>query len=237
MGPTTRSVTVTRNVTFERLKAGYYEQAKALLEGGADFLLIETAQDTRNIKAALLAIDELEKELGHPILKSVSGTIEAMGTMLAGQTADALYASIEHANLLSVGLNCATGPEFMTDRIRTLHEMAATRISCYPNAGLPNDEGKYLETPQTLAAQLERFVDNGWLNLVGGCCGTTPDHIRAIAAMVQGKTPRPLPGAPASRALFRHRAGRGGRKQSAPDRGRAHQRHRLPPVQKHDRPG
>ena len=144
IGPTTRSVTVTRNVTFERLKAGFYVQAKALIEGGADFLLIETAQDTRNIKAALLAIDELEKELGHPVFKSVSGTIEAMGTMLAGQTADALYASIEHANLLSVGLNCATGPEFMTDHIRTLHEMATTRISCYPNAGLPNEEGKYL---------------------------------------------------------------------------------------------
>ncbi len=201
MGPTTRSVTVTRNVTFERLKAGYYEQAKALLEGGADFLLIETAQDTRNIKAALLAVGELEKELGHPILKSVSGTIEAIGTMLAGQTADALYASVEHANLLSVGLNCATGPEFMTDRIRTLHEMAATRISCYPNAGLPNDEGKYLETPQSLASQLERFADNGWLNLVGGCCGTTPDHIRAIAAMVRDKAPRPLR-ASAHRALY-----------------------------------
>jgi 5-methyltetrahydrofolate--homocysteine methyltransferase len=201
MGPTTRSVTVTRNVTFEQMKAGYYTQAKALIEGGADFLLIETAQDTRNIKAALLAVDRLEKELGLPILKSVSGTIEAMGTMLAGQTADALYSSIAHANLLSVGLNCATGPEFMTDHIRTFHEMASTRVSCYPNAGLPNDEGKYLETPESLAAALERFADNGWLNIVGGCCGTTPDHIRAIAEMVRDKQPR-IVKRPAHRALY-----------------------------------
>jgi 5-methyltetrahydrofolate--homocysteine methyltransferase len=201
IGPTTRSVTVTRNVTFERLRAGFYVQAKALIEGGADFLIVETAQDTRNIKAALLAIDELEKELGRPVFKSVSGTIEAMGSMLAGQTADALYASIAHANLLSVGLNCATGPEFMTDRIRTLHEMASTRISCYPNAGLPNEDGKYLETPESLAAQLERFADNGWLNIVGGCCGTTPDHIRAIAQMVESKPPRAIK-PPAHRALY-----------------------------------
>src|SRR5579872_5872559 len=201
MGPTTRSVTVTRNVTFEQMKAGYYTQAKGLIEGGADFLVIETAQDTRNIKAALLGVDRLEKELGHPILKSVSGTIEPMGTMLAGQTADALYSSIAHASLLSVGLNCATGPEFMTDHIRTLHEMASTRTSCYPNAGLPNEDGKYLETPESLAAQLERFVENGWLNMVGGCCGTTPDHIRAIAEMVAGKTPRALK-PPSHRAFY-----------------------------------
>src|SRR5918911_5216942 len=121
----------------------------------------------------------------------VWGAREPMGQMFPGQTADALYASISHADLLSVGLNCATGPEFMTDHIRTLHEMATTRISCYPNAGLPNEEGKYLETPDSLAAQLEKFADHGWLNLVGGCCGTTPAHIRSIAQMVEGKAPRP----------------------------------------------
>ena len=104
----------------------------------------------------------------------VSGTIEPMGSMLAGQTADALWASVSHAGLLSIGLNCATGPEFMTDHIRTLSELSTTRISCYPNAGLPNEEGTYLETPTSLAAQLERFIENGWLNMVGGCCGTTP---------------------------------------------------------------
>ena len=192
MGPTTRSITVTRNVTFQDLRDGYYLQAKALLEGGADVLLLETCNDTRNVKAALLGIERAEKELGFEAPVMVSGTIEPMGTMLAGQTADAFYASIGHRNLLSVGLNCATGPEFMTDHIRTLHEMANTRISCYPNAGLPNEEMKYLETPETFAAQLEKFVDHGWLNLVGGCCGTTPAHIRAIAQMVEGKKPREI---------------------------------------------
>ena len=189
IGPTTKAITVTGGVTFEELKQNFYEQAKALIDGGADILLVETCQDTRNIKAALLAISRLSKELGYKIPTMVSGTIEAMGTMLAGQTADALYASIAHADLLSVGLNCATGPEFMTDHIRTLHEMAATRISCYPNAGLPNDEGKYLETPESLAAQLGKFAELGWLNIVGGCCGTTPAHIRAVAQVVEGKKP------------------------------------------------
>jgi 5-methyltetrahydrofolate--homocysteine methyltransferase len=192
MGPTTRSITVTRNVTFEDLRDGYYMQAKALIEGGADVLLLETCNDTRNVKAALLGIERAEKELGFEVPVMVSGTIEPMGTMLAGQAADAFYTSIGHRKLLSVGLNCATGPEFMTDHIRTLHEMANTRISCYPNAGLPNEEMKYLETPETLAAQLEKFVDHGWLNLIGGCCGTTPAHIRAIAQMVEGKKPRQL---------------------------------------------
>src|SRR5205823_2503438 len=131
----------------------------------------------------------------------VSGTIEPMGTMLAGQTADALYASVSHAKLLSIGLNCATGPEFMTDHIRSLHELATTRVSCYPNAGLPDEEGKYLETPTSLAAQLEKFVDHGWLNLVGGCCGTTEQHIRAIAQMAGGKKPRQRP-AEAHRAIY-----------------------------------
>jgi 5-methyltetrahydrofolate--homocysteine methyltransferase len=193
MGPTTKSITVTGGVTFEQLKWNYGMQARGLIEGGADVLLVETCQDTRNVKAGLLAIDALARELGRPIPIMVSGTIEAMGTMLAGQTAEAFYVSIEHAKLLSVGLNCATGPEFMTDHIRSLHQMAATRISCYPNAGLPDEEGKYLETPDSLAAQLEKFADHGWLNIVGGCCGTTPEHIRVIAQMVAGKRPRTVP--------------------------------------------
>src|ERR1039458_9352417 len=193
MGPTTKSITVTGGVTFEQLKWNYGIQARGLIEGGADVLLVETCQDTRNVKAALLAIDDLARALGRPIPVMVSGTIEAIGTMLAGQTAEAFYVSIEHANLLSVGLNCATGPEFMTDHIRSLHQMATTRISCYPNAGLPDEEGKYLETPDSLAAQLEKFADHGWLNIVGGCCGTTPEHIRVIAQMVEGKRPRTVP--------------------------------------------
>ena len=190
MGPTTKAITVTGGVTFPDLIANYYEQAKGLVEGGADVLLLETCQDTRNVKAGLLAIDRLGRELDYPVPVIVSGTIEPMGTMLAGQTADAFYTSISHAPLLAVGLNCATGPEFMTDHVRSIHELATTRVSCYPNAGLPDEEGKYLETPASLAAQLERFIDHGWLNIVGGCCGTRPDHIREIARMVEGKKPR-----------------------------------------------
>ncbi len=190
MGPTTKAITVTGGVTFDQLREGYYKQAKGLYEGGADILLIETAQDTRNIKAALLAVEQLSKELGEQIPVMVSGTIEATGTMLGGQTADALAASLAHAPLLSIGLNCATGPEFMTDHVRTLNELSNTRISCYPNAGLPNEDGNYGETPETLAAQLEKFVDHGWLNMIGGCCGTTPAHIRKIAEMVDGRAPR-----------------------------------------------
>jgi 5-methyltetrahydrofolate--homocysteine methyltransferase len=131
----------------------------------------------------------------------VSGTIERFGAMLAGQPADAFYSSVSHADLLSVGLNCATGPDLMTDHIRTLAEMASTRISCYPNAGLPNEEDKYLETPESLAKQLDKFVEHGWLNIVGGCCGTTPEHIRAIAEMAEGRKPRAVP-APSHRAYY-----------------------------------
>lgn len=193
MGPTTKAITVTGGTTFDELRLGYYLQAKGLIDGGVDLLLVETCQDTRNIKAALLGIDQSCREAGIRIPVIVSGTIEPMGTMLAGQAADALVVSLSHAGLLAVGLNCATGPEFMTDHIRTIHELAKTAVSCYPNAGLPDVEGKYGETPESLAAQLEKFVDHGWLNLVGGCCGTTPAHIHAIAQMVEGKAPRSKP--------------------------------------------
>ncbi|HWQ55382.1 MAG TPA: homocysteine S-methyltransferase family protein, partial [Bryobacteraceae bacterium] len=176
MGPTTKAITVTGGVTFDELRGHFHTQAAALVEGGADVLLVETCQDTRNVKAALLAIRQLNQELGRVVPVMVSGTIEPMGSMLAGQTADAFWASIAHFDLLSVGLNCATGPEFMTDHIRTLAELASTRVSCYPNAGLPNEDGRYGETPSSLAAQLERFVENGWVNIVGGCCGTTAEH-------------------------------------------------------------
>jgi 5-methyltetrahydrofolate--homocysteine methyltransferase len=192
IGPTTRAISITRNTTFHELIEGFYLQSKGLIEGGADLLLVETCQDTRNIKAALIGIQRLNRELGEDIPVIVSGTIEPMGTMLGGQTADALLSSVTHMNLLAFGLNCATGPEFMTDHIRTIHELSNTRVSCYPNAGLPNVEGKYDLTPDMLAAQLEKFVDHGWLNLIGGCCGTTPPHIQAIAQMVDGKKPRAI---------------------------------------------
>jgi 5-methyltetrahydrofolate--homocysteine methyltransferase len=194
VGPTTKAITVTGGVTFEGLIDAYYAQSKGLVEGGVDLLLVETCQDTRNIKAALLAIQKLSKEIGTQVPVIVSVTIEPMGTMLAGQTVEAMWASLRHAKPLAFGMNCATGPEFMTDHIRTLSQLSSEFVSCYPNAGLPDEEGKYLETPTTLAAQLEKFVDHGWLNFVGGCCGTTEKHIQAIAQMVQGKKPRVRPG-------------------------------------------
>ncbi len=190
IGPTTKAITVTGGVTFDQLIDNFYQQAIGLAAGGADIMLVETCQDTRNIKAALIGINKAFDELGFKLPIMVSGTIEPMGTMLAGQAADALVASLQHIDLLSVGLNCATGPEFMTDHIRTIHNMANTRVSCYPNAGLPNEDGLYLETPTTLASALDRFVKNGWLNIVGGCCGTTPAHIKAIAEMADGREPR-----------------------------------------------
>jgi len=194
IGPTTKAISVTGGVSFQGLRDTFYEQVRGLLDGGADVMLVETSQDTRNIKAAVLAIDKLGGERGIEIPLMISATIEPMGTMLAGQAVDALWASLQHVNVISLGLNCATGPEFMTDHVRTLHTLNERFLSCYPNAGLPNEEGKYEETPQTLAAQLEKFADHGWLNIVGGCCGTTEKHIAAIAQMVHGKAPRQLPG-------------------------------------------
>jgi 5-methyltetrahydrofolate--homocysteine methyltransferase len=190
MGPTTKAISVTGGITFDKLIEGFHDQAAGLVDGGADILIVETQQDTRNVKAALIGIWRLFDEIGFKVPVMVSGTIEAMGTMLAGQTVEAFSTSVMHADLLSVGLNCATGPEFMTDRIRSLAELAETRVSCIPNAGLPNEDGVYLETPESMATTLERFVDHGWINMVGGCCGTTPAHIRTLAQMVEGKRPR-----------------------------------------------
>jgi 5-methyltetrahydrofolate--homocysteine methyltransferase len=190
IGPTTKAISVVGGITFPELADNFYHQAEALADGGVDIFLVETSNDTRTIKSALLAIERLRNETGRRIPVMVSGTIEPTGTMLAGQNAEALFASIGHHDLLSIGLNCATGPEFMTDHIRSLSNMASTRISCYPNAGLPNAEGLYLETPESLARQLEVFANKGWLNLVGGCCGTTDKHIAAIAKMVEGRKPR-----------------------------------------------
>src|SRR2546427_7042006 len=202
MGPTTKAITVTGGTTFNELRETYYTQAKGLVEGGVDLLLVETCQDTRNIKAALLAIHKLSKEIGSEVPFIVSVTIEPMGTMLAGQTVEAMWASLRHAKPLAFGMNCATGPEFMTDHIRTLSQLTSEFISCYRNAGLPNPEDeKYYETPTSLATQLESFIHNGWLTLVGGCCGTTEQHIRAIAQMPQGKKPRERP-AESHRAIY-----------------------------------
>lgn len=190
MGPTTKAISVTGGVTFEELIATFKEQARALIDGGVDYLLLETAQDTRNIKAALVGIEQLFEEGGKQVPVAISGTIEPMGTMLAGQTAEALVTSLTHLPLLYVGLNCATGPEFMTDHLRSMAELAPFPVACVPNAGLPDEEGRYVETPDMVATVLERFVKEGWVNLIGGCCGTTPDHVRRMVQIAQGKSVR-----------------------------------------------
>jgi 5-methyltetrahydrofolate--homocysteine methyltransferase len=201
MGPTTKDLNITATATFGQMREAYYEQAKALVEGGADLLLVETCFDTGSLKAGLLAVQQLRRDLGAPIPVIASVTIERNGTMLGGQPIDALYASIANNDLLAIGMNCATGPDLMTDHIRTLHEISSLPISCFPNAGLPNAEGKFGETPESLAAQLEKFIDHGWLNIVGGCCGTTPEHIRAIAEMAASKKPRAVK-PPSHRAYY-----------------------------------
>lgn len=193
MGPTTKAISVTGGVSFDQLLEHFYKQARALYDGGVDYLLLETCQDTRNIKAGLVGIEQLFAERDETIPVAVSVTIEPMGTMLAGQAVDALVAALEHFPLLYIGLNCATGPEFMTDHIRSLSELAKTRVGCVPNAGLPDADGYYLETPEMLARVISRFIDNQWINLVGGCCGTTAAHIRALSGLAQDKIPRKLP--------------------------------------------
>jgi 5-methyltetrahydrofolate--homocysteine methyltransferase len=190
IGPTTRAISVTGGVTFDELLDSFAIQAEGLLVGGVDYLLIETSQDTRNVKAALLGCERAFEVVGERVPVAVSGTIEAMGTMLAGQSVEAFATALEHAPLLYIGLNCATGPEFMTDHLRSLAAMTRFPVASVPNAGLPDENGRYLETPAMLARVLRRFCEEGWLNVVGGCCGTTPDHVRALAAAVRGLAPR-----------------------------------------------
>ena len=192
MGPTTKSISVTGGITFDELAAAYQEQAAGLLEGGVDMLLIETSQDTINVKAGLEGIDRAFDELGERVPVSVQGTVEPMGTLLAGQDAEAFYTSLAHRDLLWIGFNCATGPEFMTDHIRTLAALSRFPVACVPNAGLPDEDGNYNETPEMMAATVGRFLDSGWLNLVGGCCGTTPEHIRLLVQAAEGRPPRQL---------------------------------------------
>jgi 5-methyltetrahydrofolate--homocysteine methyltransferase len=190
IGPTTKAISVTGGITFEELVDTFAAQAEGLVVGGSDYLLVETCQDTRNVKAALLGCERAFRKLGHAVPVAVSGTIEPMGTMLAGQSVESLAASLEHVELLYLGLNCATGPEFMTDHIRSLAGMSPFPVSCVPNAGLPDENGHYLETPEMLARSLRRFCESGWLNVVGGCCGTHTGHVRALAEAVKGLTPR-----------------------------------------------
>ncbi len=190
MGPTTKAISVTGGITFTDLIDHFRVQALGLMAGGADYLLLETCQDSRNIKAGLLACEEAFERAGWRLPVAVSATIEATGTMLAGQDAEALAVSFAHAELLYLGLNCATGPDLMRDHVRTLAELVRTRVACVPNAGLPNEDGLYTEGPEEVAAVLSRFAEAGWLNLVGGCCGTTAAHVAALVDGVRGVKPR-----------------------------------------------
>ena len=190
MGPTTKSLSLLGGLSFDAL-AGHFEvQARGLIEGGADYLLLETCQDTCNIKAGMVGIRRAFERAGQALPIAVSVTVEPSGTLLAGQTVEAVLASVEHWPLLYIGLNCATGPLAMADYLRSLAAMSPFPTACVPNAGLPDSDGRYLETPDMLAASLRAFAERGWLNVVGGCCGTRPAHIASIAQSVRGVPPR-----------------------------------------------
>jgi 5-methyltetrahydrofolate--homocysteine methyltransferase len=199
MGPTSRTASVSqdvanpgaRSVTFDQLRRAYYDQARGLLDGGVDLLLVETVFDTLNAKAALFAIDQLFEERGRrvPVMASVT-IVDQSGRNLSGQTAEAFWISVSHMPLLSVGINCALGAKQMRPFLDDLARVAPLPLSCYPNAGLPNAFGGFDETPESMAADLGDFARQGWLNIVGSCCGSTPAHTRAIAEAVRGVPPR-----------------------------------------------
>ncbi|MBD7968166.1 methionine synthase [Paenibacillus gallinarum] len=194
MGPTTKTLSVTGGVTFDELIESYEEQTLALIDGGVDALLLETCQDTLNVKAGSIGIRNAFEARNITLPIMISGTIEPMGTTLAGQNIESFYVSLEHLSPISIGLNCATGPEFMRDHIRTLSAMSSVAVSCYPNAGLPDENGHYHESPDSLAVKIAAFAEQGWLNIAGGCCGTTPQHIRALKDKLDLIEPRPLTG-------------------------------------------
>jgi len=193
MGPTTKAITVTGGVTFDELVGHFQIQASGLITGGADYLVLETCQDILNTKAGLLGIQKAFDEAGLRIPVAVTVTIETNGTMLGGQDAEAMVVSLAHADLLYLGLNCATGPDLMREDLRTISDLARTRIACIPNAGLPDENGLYLLEPEDFTRILGEYADRSWLNLVGGCCGTTAGHIAALSGLVKGHRPRPVP--------------------------------------------
>jgi 5-methyltetrahydrofolate--homocysteine methyltransferase len=184
-----------RSVSFDEVSSAYYEQVRGLVDGGADVLLIETIFDTLNAKAAIYAIKKYFRDNNQPELPIlISGTItDASGRTLSGQTLEAFYVSVMHARPLSIGLNCALGAAEMRSHIAELSQIAACYTSAYPNAGLPNTMGEYDEQPEETAHFIEEWAENGFVNIVGGCCGTTPDHIKHIAEHVASIKPRPLP--------------------------------------------
>lgn len=199
IGPTNRTASISpdvndpgfRAISFDQLVTAYKEQVNALLDGGVDLLLVETIFDTLNAKAALFAIDEVLIERGVEVPIMVSGTItDQSGRTLTGQTTDAFLISVSHMDLLSVGLNCALGASMMRPYLQVLNKNAPFNVSAHPNAGLPNEFGEYEETPELMAAQIKEFLDEGLVNIIGGCCGTTPAHIKAIADLAVNYSPR-----------------------------------------------
>jgi 5-methyltetrahydrofolate--homocysteine methyltransferase len=199
IGPTNRTASISpdvndpgfRGVTFDELVIAYKEQTTALIDGGVDILLVETVFDTLNAKAALFAIDEVFDEKGIKLPIMVSGTItDQSGRTLTGQTTEAFLISISHMPLLSVGLNCALGASMMRPYLQILNQSCPFNVSAHPNAGLPNEFGKYDETPELMALQIKEFLDENLINIIGGCCGTTPAHIKAIADLAALYQPR-----------------------------------------------
>lgn len=199
MGPTNKTASLSpevnnpgfRAVTFDQLAVAFKEQARALIDGGVDLLLLETIIDTLNAKAALFAIQELLEETGKKIPVMVSGTItDASGRTLSGQTTEAFLISVSHVPLLSIGLNCALGANALRPYLQVLNEKAPCFVSAYPNAGLPNEFGQYDQTPDEMAVQVEEYLKEGLVNFLGGCCGTTPEHIRRIADIAAKYQPR-----------------------------------------------
>ncbi|MEZ4944314.1 MAG: homocysteine S-methyltransferase family protein [Cyclobacteriaceae bacterium] len=201
LGPTNKTASLSpdvnnpgyRAITFDELKEAYKEQARGLIDGGADLLLVETIFDTLNAKIALFAIQELFEETGKEIPIMVSGTItDASGRTLSGQTTEAFLISVSHVPILSIGLNCALGASQLRPYLQTLNEKAPFFVSAYPNAGLPNEFGEYDQGPEEMGKQIEEFLKEGLVNVIGGCCGTTPDHIKVIAELVKKYSPREI---------------------------------------------
>ena len=199
IGPTNRTASISpdvndpgfRGITFDELVNAYKEQVNALMDGGVDLLLVETVFDTLNAKAALFAIDEVYNERNTKLPIMVSGTItDQSGRTLTGQTTEAFLISVSHMPLLTIGLNCALGASMMRPYLQVLDQKAPFGVSAHPNAGLPNEFGKYDETPELMAVQIKEFLEEGLVNIIGGCCGTTPDHIKAIADMAKDYKPR-----------------------------------------------
>lgn len=202
IGPTNRTASISpdvndpgfRGVTFDELVTAYKQQVEALMDGGVDILLVETVFDTLNAKAALFAIDEVFESRNERLPIMVSGTItDQSGRTLTGQTTDAFLISVSHMPLLSIGLNCALGASMMRPYLQILDKQAAFGVSAHPNAGLPNEFGQYDETPEMMGAQIKTFLDESLVNIIGGCCGTTPDHIRVIANLAKNYKPRQIP--------------------------------------------